>query len=666
MIHEAVKFRIGKYLVPVDLYRDNGRIFFLYGFNLGINAEIKMMEKRTYHGYAGAPMHDYVLKQFKKDKLWSVPETEHNNFQIDYLTGKKPYAIYKEPLVEFNPVHAQLREHQHEMTAFILTRKSCIIAGEMGIGKTLSFIEAAEVVKPDEVLYVGPRSALRSVRSELKKWGVKIPFNMMTYRGVTTMMRNLEGKEFVPPQMFFCDESSRAKSPTSQRSEACYVLSKYMRQYWGDDAYIVLMSGTVTPNTPTDIWMQARIACPGFLIEGEFSFLKQRLAITKEQDFGTGKHRAIVAWKDRDDICDVCGQTVSDPAHSTNDPLNDSEDEHEFKRAKNEVVHLNKRLVGNGLMLVKLKKDCLDLPEKNYEEVELKPTQAILDIARTLAQSAPSTAQALMRIRALSDGFQYHEEKTGTQQCPICRGKKEAFDFVLKSEWEGQVLPDPMDGQPQEEWQNIYFNEEMLPCIRCNASGDVDVFSRQTLELKTPKEDLFKELLDEHVDIGRLVSYGGFQGTIDRMIKIAKAADWKVIKADGRGWWSDIEGIPDLIMPDGTNVGTDFEGMFQKGQKEEKKIVFIGQPGAAGMGLTLTASPTCFYYSKTFNAEEYKQSQDRIHRMGMDESRAARIINAFHLPTDRLVHNKLLEKIARQDLTLGIDVNMAEILEALR
>jgi len=38
----------------------------------------------------------------------------------------------------------------------------------------------------------------------------------------------------------------------------------------------------------------------------------------------------------------------------------------------------------------------------------------------------------------------------------------------------------------------------------------------------------------------------------------------------------------------------------------------------------------------------------------------------FHLPTDRLVFNNISEKIARQELTLGINVDMAEILRSLQ
>lgn len=44
--------------------------------------------------------------------------------------------------------------------------------------------------------------------------------------------------------------------------------------------------------------------------------------------------------------------------------------------------------------------------------------------------------------------------------------------------------------------------------------------------------------------------------------------------------------------------------------------VFIGQPQSGGIGLTLTAAETVFYFSNDFNLETRLQSEDRAHRIG--------------------------------------------------
>ena len=51
---------------------------------------------------------------------------------------------------------------------------------------------------------------------------------------------------------------------------------------------------------------------------------------------------------------------------------------------------------------------------------------------------------------------------------------------------------------------------------------------------------------------------------------------------------------------------------FQRGEAR----VFLGQPRAGGIGLTLTAAETMIYYSNDFNLRTRLQSEDRAHRIG--------------------------------------------------
>ena len=44
--------------------------------------------------------------------------------------------------------------------------------------------------------------------------------------------------------------------------------------------------------------------------------------------------------------------------------------------------------------------------------------------------------------------------------------------------------------------------------------------------------------------------------------------------------------------------------------------LFIGNPGAAGAGITLTAASVAIYFSFSNQAAHYLQSVDRIHRRG--------------------------------------------------
>jgi len=51
---------------------------------------------------------------------------------------------------------------------------------------------------------------------------------------------------------------------------------------------------------------------------------------------------------------------------------------------------------------------------------------------------------------------------------------------------------------------------------------------------------------------------------------------------------------------------------FQEGRAR----IFLGNPAAAGLGLTLTAAETVVYYSSSFSLSERLQSEDRCHRIG--------------------------------------------------
>jgi hypothetical protein len=656
------KWIIKKRKYPIKMVYLNGRIFFLYEFNKLINTEIKLMSGHAYHGYDGAPLREFVIKTFRNDKIWSVKDDEHNGFQIAFLEGKKPYARYKAALKSIDGMREELYGHQGTGVSFLLTRRQCILAGEMGVGKTLTEIQARELAKPDGSWYVAPRSGIKAVERELRTWNCLLRPKMMTYNGLVKTVKQLEGFDFKPPQWITFDESSLLKTPNTQRSQAANLIAIAMREYWGDDCWIILMSGSPAPLSPLDWWMQCHIARPGYLIEGDVRKLKNRLAILVDRDFGGGTHKHIEAWKDRDEICDTCGMPENHENHQPADDVLDDEDEdiHEFKLAVNEVKKMYRRM--EGLVLVQLKKDCIDLPEKRFETIELEPSKKLLQVARTLARNAPSAVEALTRLRTLSDGFLYNKEKSGTERCPICNGKKEAMDWIVKPEFEFNLPPFNTNefgdddfvemANTEAAWRKKHFDYVMMPCIKCSGKGEIDTFTRTVREVECPKEDALRDSIEAHAEVGRLVCYAGFTGSVQRCVRIFQDMEWEYIKWDGHGVQCSVKDI-------------DVLDLFQDAKLDYPRVGFIGQPGAAGMGLTLTASPSSFYWSNTHNAQDRIQSLDRIHRIGMDLNRGATIFDALHLPTDYLVLDKLNEKIARQDLTMGLDINMAEIMGVL-
>jgi hypothetical protein len=604
------KMIAGKVKYPVNLRTDDKYHYIQTPFNL--KDEIAAMKGAKWMGYANPP-----------EKVWRVDNCRRNNFNLAYLEGQNPYAKYlsKAETAQFTlpptrlDVYGQVitpYAHQDEMTIHALLRKQCIIAGEMGTGKTLAIFRAIEASLVDETWYVAPKSALASVKLEAWKWRFSRKTIYMTYEELKKTLQNwLPGRK--PPRFVVFDESSRVKTPTSQRSQAAFYLAENMRDAWGDDCYIVLMSGSPAPKSPLDWYYQCEIACPGFVKEGDIHKFERRLAVMKQQEDITGtKFNRRLAWKDGNpNVCNFCGGPKVHACHD--DGMH--REYHEFVPIENELEKLYRRM--SGLVLVKLKKDCLDLPEKQYQIRKLKPSLDLLRAARLVTAGSRSAIESMTLLRELSDGFQYKDTITGSDPCSACQGNKVYWDNA---------------------------KNESVPCPECNATGSKNKVEREIIEVPSPKMEQLTEDLDAFEDTGRLVVYAGFTGSIDRICAQVKKCGWEFIRVDGRGWYNSIDHKWDTQR---------CLQEFQSPKSEFDKIVFVGHPGSAGMGLTLTASPAIIYYSNDFNAESRIQSEDRIHRAGMDVNRGATIIDYVLLPTDQKVLDNLKRKRELQSISIG-------------
>ena len=291
------------------------------------------------------------------------------------------------PIMEL-PEH--LWPHQKEAAETIVHRKRMIYAAEMGTGKTLAVFAALEHAQPDTVWWVSSKSALRAFKEENKLWKPKINITKVsTYESLRRHIRESTGKA---PQAVVFDESTALKSASAIRTNSAMWLTDLMEKEWGDNCYVILLTGTPTPKDYLDWWAQCEVARPGFLKECSLFKFKNRLAVLEKRELDGGRrYFQRVSWR------------------------------------KEEIEYLPQRLA--GLVLRHSKEGTItDLPEKIRRVIHVEPTEMTLRVAAHVAKHSLAAISALIKLRQISDGFLYRDNEVVRVECP----KDKALVGLLK------------------------------------------------------------------------------------------------------------------------------------------------------------------------------------------------------------------------------------------
>ena len=466
---QVIKLTAGGYRIPVTLTYDSSgkRMFVNFKYFKPMVEEIKLMEGAKWHGFDEPPR-----------KIWSIANSQRNWFQLRYMMGENPYERYDSEISIYKserPVY----QHQKWMVGHIMIRRMCILAAEMGTGKSLAAIEAMELagMQSHECLYVGPRAGVFAFERELLKWQAKVWPKLVTYEGLVKIIERWQSGIQAPKFVVF-DESSKIKTPTAKRSKAARWLADAVRNEHGDNGFIVLMSGTPAPRSPDDWWHQCEVACPGFLREGSKEKFRARLCLIKNQQSITGgTYPQLITWLDDSSKCAICGQTKENEAHdSFKATVGDTF--HDFKPSSNEIERLYKRL--SGLVLVQFKKDCVDLPDKIFKVITVKPTVEILRVAKMITVKSRRAIEALTLLRELSDGFQYEVVETNEETfCTHCNGM-------------GNVKEKrPVEKPDATSIMDFDYIEETVECDMCGGSGKVKMTIRNAKSCWVSKRSSF-------------------------------------------------------------------------------------------------------------------------------------------------------------------------------
>jgi len=589
----------------------NGRILFVKS-DFAFKDQIKAMRGAKYHGY----------DEENPRRMWSIEDCQRNWMSMRYLAGENIYAPFDCPLI-LHEYTRPLKAHQKDMTDAGLTYHYQIWAAEMGVGKTLSAQEVIERSGKTEWWWVGPKTSLPNIQREFRKWG--FPFDLfnvefMTYDRLKARMDSWRPGDPIPDGIVF-DESSKLKTWTAQRTQAAYKIANLIRSIHGPEGYVILMSGTPSPKTPVDWWAQAEVAYPGFLAEGSDKSFRARLSFLKLHQFDSGVAvNKVEGWRDNEKKCHECGQFEDHPNHQA-DLCEDPSDFHKFEPSVNEVALLPRRL--KGLVVIKHKKDCLDLPEKRYRRIYCKPHPSTLRVAQALASSSPNAVTGMTLLRELSDGFQYREVREGTSRCTHCVEGKIAEWFDPDDTDRTYQAIDLLDPELVSRLQKTE-----ITCPACNGTQEMPKYVRQTNEVPCPKDKALKMLLEENEEQGRIVIFAGFTGSVDRCERLCHEEGWDVVRCDGRGYH---------VTTHAGQIVKDEEPLDYWANFAHPRVAYVAHPESGGMSLTLTEARMAVYWSNSWKPEYRVQSADRIHRLGMDENMGCWIVDLIHLPSDERV-----------------------------
>jgi SNF2 family DNA or RNA helicase len=140
----------------------------------------------------------------------------------------------------------KLLPHQEEVKKKLQNRHGLILNWQVGSGKTIGAIAAAETTgNPSEV--VVPASLRENFKKEVRAYKPKTKFQIESYESFTHAKPSVKGKTLI------FDEAHRLRTSTSNRSQAAQKLT-------GEASKVLLLTGTPIQNAPHEIAPLVNIA----------------------------------------------------------------------------------------------------------------------------------------------------------------------------------------------------------------------------------------------------------------------------------------------------------------------------------------------------------------------------------------------------------------------
>lgn len=330
--------------------------------------------------------------------------------------------------------------------------------------------------------------------------------------------------------LIVCDESQRIKNPMAKQAKAMHALGDRAR-------YRMILSGTPIQNNTLDVWSQWR-------------FLDANI-------FG----KSFAQFRGRYAVMGGIGN-------------------HQYLGARN-LDELTRKAHACALRVTK--EECLDLPEKTFEDryVELPPES--LKLYRRLQRESFAQLQGggqitannvltrLLRLQQLTGGFISGDDGRVTA---VHRAKLDALSDII---------------------QSLCIDEGRKLVIFCRFRAEIEAINALADALLGPE-------------------------------RLTRVSIWGDVAPAARG------------------------ALVERFQTDSACRCFIGNIDACAEGITLNAACNAVYYSLHFNSAKYRQSLDRIHRIGQTHK-----CTYIHLLAPGTVDTHILRALkAKEELSRSI------------
>src|SRR6266850_2329385 len=183
-------------------------------------------------------------------------------------------------------------DHQKDTSGFVTLHNKCLVLNQIGTGKTMSALWACDFLRKmgvvQRTLIISPLSTLERVWADAiykcfprttftvlhgsadkrrKLLSIDYDYYIINHDGIGVVYQELLNKNF---DTIIVDEAAVLRNPSTKRFKLIkgLVSNPHLRRLW-------LMTGTPTPNEPTDAWALAKLLRPTEPVRAYHSFREQ-------------------------------------------------------------------------------------------------------------------------------------------------------------------------------------------------------------------------------------------------------------------------------------------------------------------------------------------------------------------------------------------------------